>query len=466
MIREHQKFINICNMISDGILIYLSYFIALFVRFKLLSATVSIPLWKYPFPVIIAFFTVGVILAYNAMHMYGSYRFNSHKSENFTVFEINGIAVIFLTVFLYNMRILNFSRWRIILFWLISSGLVILKRILVRNVLIHYRKLGYNQKHVIVIGNGNLAQQYINNVENNPQYGIHVDGYVSRVEKENMKNNLGSYEDLAKILEKHPVDELVIALEPHEIRFIKYAIDCANNEGIGLSLISFFNDLFPSHVVIDSVGTSHLINIRSTPMNKFFNAMLKRTFDIVGSIFGIILTSPIMLFAVIGIKLTSPGPILFKQDRIGLNKVPFKMLKFRSMAVNNSQDTGWTTNDDPRKTVFGSFIRKYSIDELPQLFNVLKGDMSLVGPRPEVPFHVREFKKDIPLYLLRQQVRPGMTGLAQVNGLRGDTSIEERVKYDIKYIQNWSLWLDISILFKTIFGGFKNQENITKKESK
>ncbi len=139
------------------------------------------------------------------------------------------------------------------------------------------------------------------------------------------------------------------------------------------------------------------------------------------------------------------------------------MYKFRSMRMNTSETTGWSTKSDPRKTRFGSFLRKYSIDELPQLFNVLKGDMSLIGPRPEVPFYVRQFKEEVPLYLLRHQVRPGMTGWAQIHGLRGDTSIEDRVKYDLWYIENWSLWLDIKILWKTVFGGWKNDEIIVTK---
>lgn len=161
------------------------------------------------------------------------------------------------------------------------------------------------------------------------------------------------------------------------------------------------------------------------------NAIIKRSIDIVGSFVLIILTSPIMLFAAIGTRLSSPGPVLFRQERVGKDKKTFKMLKFRSMRITGTEDTGWSTKDDPRKTKFGSFMRKFSIDELPQMFNVLAGQMSLIGPRPEVPFHVNHFKDEIPLYLVRQQVRPGITGWAQVNGLRGDTSIQERVKYDI-----------------------------------
>ena len=158
--------------------------------------------------------------------------------------------------------------------------------------------------------------------------------------------------------------------------------------------------------------------------------------------------------------LSSPGPIIFRQKRVGLNKKPFYMYKFRSMRVNASSDTGWSTNSDPRKTRFGSFIRKFSIDELPQFFNVLKGDMSLVGPRPELPHFVDQFKEEIPLYMVKHQVRPGITGWAQVNGLRGDTSIKERIEHDVYYIENWSILLDIKILFLTLFKGFVNQEKL------
>jgi exopolysaccharide biosynthesis polyprenyl glycosylphosphotransferase len=189
-------------------------------------------------------------------------------------------------------------------------------------------------------------------------------------------------------------------------------------------------------------------------------AFLKRTFDIVGSLILIIISSPVMLFVAVGTKLSSPGPIFFKQERVGRYKEPFTMYKFRSMRVNATEKTGWSQDVDPRKTKFGSFIRKCSLDELPQFFNVLKGDMSLIGPRPEIPFHVSHFIDEIPLYLVRQQVRPGITGWAQVNGLRGDTSIEERVKYDIWYIENWSFSLDIKILFRTVFGGMINSEKI------
>ena len=161
-------------------------------------------------------------------------------------------------------------------------------------------------------------------------------------------------------------------------------------------------------------------------------------------------------------KCTSKGPVIFKQNRVGLNKKLFTMYKFRSMKVNFDEETAWSTNTDPRKTKFGSFIRKFSIDELPQFFNVLKGDMSLVGPRPELPHFVENFKNEIPLYMVKHQVKPGITGFAQVNGFRGDTSIKKRIEHDIYYIENWNILMDISILFQTAFKGFKNNEKIIK----
>ena len=189
--------------------------------------------------------------------------------------------------------------------------------------------------------------------------------------------------------------------------------------------------------------------------------MIKRLMDIVGGSIGALITLLFTPFVALAIKLESKGPVFFSQVRIGKNGRRFKMYKFRSMRVNARQATGWSTNSDPRKTKFGSFIRKFSIDELPQFFNVLKGDMSLVGPRPELPFFVNQFKESIPLYMVKHQVRPGITGWAQVNGFRGDTSIQGRIEHDIYYIENWTLLFDIKILFMTIFK-FSNSETIVK----
>ena len=201
------------------------------------------------------------------------------------------------------------------------------------------------------------------------------------------------------------------------------------------------------------------MNIRYVPLSDTFNAMVKRLFDIVVSIFAIIIFSPVMIGTALAVKLTSKGPVIFRQERVGLHNRPFQMYKFRSMEVQNPEEEkkGWTTQNDPRVTKVGRFIRRTSLDEFPQLFNVLKGDMSLVGPRPERPQYVEKFREEIPRYMVKHQVRPGMTGWAQVNGYRGNTSIRKRIDYDIYYIEHWTFGLDIKILFLTVFKGFVNK---------
>ena len=215
---------------------------------------------------------------------------------------------------------------------------------------------------------------------------------------------------------------------------------------------------FKSARQIERVGSLPIVNVHTTPLDNPANAALKRAVDIIGSLALIVLTSPIMLVTAIGVRLSSPGPILFRQIRAGKMGKNFMMYKFRSMRINSLSNRGWTTDTDSRKTKFGNFIRKTAIDELPQLFNVLRGDMSLVGPRPEMPVFVEQFKEIIPLYMIKHYVKPGMTGLAQIKGLRGDTSVEDRIHEDIEYIENWTFFMDMYILLKTPFVAINKNE--------
>ena len=193
-----------------------------------------------------------------------------------------------------------------------------------------------------------------------------------------------------------------------------------------------------------------MVDIRTIPLDRLYNALIKRCMDVFISLAALILLSPLMLVIAVGVKLSTHDSVFFTQERIGKDKKPFRMIKFRSMKRNDSEDTAWSTQEDDRRTFFGALIRKLSLDELPQLFNVLKGDMSIIGPRPEIPCYVEQFRDEIPLYMIRHRVKPGMTGYAQVHGLRGDTSIKERIQYDVAYIENWSIWLDLRILAMTI----------------
>ena len=223
-----------------------------------------------------------------------------------------------------------------------------------------------------------------------------------------------------------------------------------------MQIIPDYTKYIPASPSVENFDGLPIINIRKIPLDKFINKKCKWIFDIVGSLCLIILFSPVMIIIALLIKLTSKGPIIFKQERVGFNNKSFTMYKFRSMRIQikEEEQKEWTTKNDPRKTKLGAFIRKTSIDELPQFFNVLFGDMSLVGPRPERPFFVDKFKEEIPKYMVKHQIRPGITGWAQVSGFRGDTSIEKRIEHDIYYLENWSLGFDIKILFLTIFKGF------------
>mgnify|MGYP000125662301 CR=1 FL=1 len=226
-----------------------------------------------------------------------------------------------------------------------------------------------------------------------------------------------------------------------------------------------YNNIIPTKPYTEDIQGLPVINIRHVPLNNALNKFVKRAVDIFGAIVAIILFSPVMLVVSVLIKLTAPGPLIFKQERIGLQNKPFYMYKFRSMIVQKESEEkkGWTTKDDPRVTPVGKFIRKTSIDELPQLFNVLKGDMSLVGPRPERPLFVEKFKEEIPRYMIKHQVRPGLTGWAQVNGYRGDTSIRKRIECDLYYIENWTLGLDFKIILLTFLKGFINKKRILRR---
>lgn len=254
----------------------------------------------------------------------------------------------------------------------------------------------------------------------------------------------------------------MIALDPSEYATVQPVMAMADKYGTLLELVPFYNDFMPRRPDIDAVDDVKLVNLRSMPLSNPLNAAVKRLVDIATSSVIIIAFSWMYVIVAIGVKATSPGPVFFKQERVGLNNKSFNMLKFRSMRVNDESDTAWSTDADPRKTRFGSFIRKFSIDEFPQFFNVFVGDMSIVGPRPEIPHYVTEFREDIPRYMVRHQVRPGITGWAQVNGLRGDTSIKERIEADLWYIENWSPQLDTRIFGRTLFGGFVNSEKLAK----
>ena len=260
-------------------------------------------------------------------------------------------------------------------------------------------------------------------------------------------------------LEKTSLDEVAITLNLNEYHKLEQIVAICEKSGVHTKFVPDYYNFISTNPYTEDLDGLPVINIRNVPLTNTMNKLIKRLIDIIGSIIALILFSPIMLIVAILVKKSSPGPIIFAQERIGLGNKPFKMYKFRSMGVQDPKKEAkeWTTKNDVRVTPVGRVIRKTSLDELPQFWNVLKGDMSLIGPRPERPLFVEKFKEEIPRYMIKHQVRPGITGWAQVNGFRGDTSIRSRIEHDLYYIENWSLGLDIKILFLTFFKGFVNK---------
>ena len=348
--------------------------------------------------------------------------------------------------------------------YVISTAVIISKKTIMLSILRGLRTNKKNVKHILLVTDSQeMADAYMEEILNNPQFGYSVIGYIGNLNVIGLPH-LGTTGDLDHVLREYRPDEVVMAFDTVRKRLITKYISVCNNHCTKVLVVPAICGYFKSPRQISVVGNLPMIDIRSTPLDSASNRALKRTFDIIASLILIVVTSPLMLFTAIGVKISSPGPILFRQTRVGRNNKEFVMYKFRSMRVNDTEKTGWSTENDPRKTKFGAFIRKFALDELPQFFNVLKGDMSLVGPRPEVPYYVNLFKKQVPLYMIKHSVRPGITGLAQVKGLRGDTSIQARIDEDINYIENWTFWSDIRILLLTPFKAINRSEKYVKRE--
>lgn len=461
MLEQNQRIKKSINALVDAVVLFALFLLANFVRFNLLPffeeggagpalAVAQDPrnLWAG------AAVALGSVFLYWLGKVYDPSRLRGLWQRCWAIALVNTGVVMTFIVALYMLHLDDYSRAVLMVYWPLSTGVMVAERMCSRWYERAQRRRGIGLRHILLLGGGKEAAQYLRALEHNPYYGFVVDGYLATMPEPGFGVPCwGEITTLDRALEAHPVDEVVVALAADEIDLLPRVFSTCDKHGTRVTMVPFYNDYLPARPTIDVLDECKLINIRQTPFDNLANAAIKRGLDIIGSLLLILLTSPVLLAVAVGVKLSSPGPVIFKQERVGLNKKPFMMYKFRSMRVNAEQDTGWSRGEDPRKTKFGSLIRKFSLDELPQFFNVLKGDMSLVGPRPEVPYHVEHFKEEIPRYLVRQQVRPGCTGWAQVNGLRGDTDIAERIRYDIWYIENWTVALDAKIVFRTVFGG-------------
>ena len=404
------------------------------------------------------------LILYYAFGLYTPKRVQGRRLEFSNVVKANTVGMLlFIGILFVVLKEINFSRSMLFIFYFLNIFLEETVRMVIRYILRKIRKKGLNQKHILLVGYSRAAEEYIDRILQNPQWGYNVRGILD----DNVKAGttykgikvLGRIANLMVILPENRLDEIAITLGLSEYYRLEEIVALCEKSGVHTKFIPDYNNIIPTKPYTEDLLGLPVINIRYVPLTNTFNMVLKRLMDIGGSIFAIILFSPVMLLAAILVKLTSPGPLIYKQERVGLHNRTFLMYKFRSMEVQPKEEEkkAWTVKNDPRVTGIGKFMRRTSIDELPQLFNILKGDMSLVGPRPERPFFVEKFREEIPRYMVKHQVRPGLTGWAQVNGYRGDTSIRKRIDYDLYYIENWTLGLDVKILIMTIFKGFINK---------
>lgn len=407
----------------------------------------------------------SIIVVFSASRLYRLARTTSRIDEFYsvvkatTVSTLIGVALSSL-LFKNTMLEMDYSRAVVIYGWGLSIILITVGRILHNDIRFRLRRRGWGSDRLLIVGTGDVGRMVYQKVQSNPGMGYEVAGFVASDGSDGKvpigAQLLGHADELAALIAQHDVDEVIIALpDASHQEILTLLSECER----GQVTIKVFPDVFQimaSPVGIGDLGGLPLVTVRDVAL-RGWRRVAKRAIDIGGAAFGLVVLSPLMLLVAVLIKLDSRGPVFYVQDRMGLDAKPFKILKFRSMEKNaEARGPGWTVEDDPRVTHLGRIIRRIDVDELPQLINVLQGDMSLVGPRPERPVYVDQFRRAIPRYMDRHWEKAGLTGWAQINGLRGDTSIAERTKYDIWYIENWSLLLDIKILLRTVFNVFRS----------
>ena len=466
MIKDNQRYFNRLHVVIDAFTICVAYLLSWVYKFIILGDDVGLSFLQYCI-VLIPIVPLYLVL-YLAFNLYTSKRMQGRRLEGGNIIKANSIGLLLVmgTLFLlrsYNVYADYYSKAMLIYFYVINIVLETAVRNAIRMGLRKIRRSGFNLRHIIFVGYSRAAEAFIDRIRANPQWGYNVQGILDDNKEIGYTYKgisiLGTTDELEEILENNRLDEIALTLGLQEYYKLKRIVATCEKSGVHTKFVPDYNDIIPTRPYTEDLMGLPVVNIRHVPLTNTFNMICKRVMDIAGAVVAIVVFSPVMLVTAILVKTTSKGPLIYKQERVGLHNQNFQMYKFRSMEVQSakSEKKAWTVRNDPRVTAVGRFIRRTSIDELPQLFNILKGDMSLVGPRPERPFFVEKFREEIPRYMVKHQVRPGLTGWAQVNGFRGDTSIKKRIEYDLYYIENWTLGLDIKILFLTFFKGFVNK---------
>lgn len=472
MLKDNQRWFTRIRICLDLISVAAAYFLTYFLFFYLVpeesvfGGSFSYYVGSAEYLRAVLYLAPLHLVMYGFARLYKPIRVTGRRREAWQIFRSNLVSVLIVALFFWlfvKTYSLHFSRMFLLEFGVLNTVVMVFQRNMVRIIMVTARKKGLNQKKILVVGYSKSAEGLLDRIRFNPQWGYKVCGILDdEAEQGKIYRNAsvcGTLDDLSAVLEDNTVDEVFVTLRLREYAKLEKVVQTCEKAGVQTKFVPDYGNMMSNNPYTEDLLGLPVVYIRQVPLNDMLNAFVKRTADIVGSLILILLFSPVMLAAAIAVKLSSPGPVIFKQERVGLHNKTFMMYKFRSMGVQRDEDEekGWTTKNDPRVTKVGKLIRRTSVDEMPQFFNVLIGQMSLVGPRPERPQFVEKFREEIPRYMIKHQVRPGITGWAQVNGLRGDTSIKDRIDHDIYYIENWSPGMDLKILFLTVFKGFINK---------
>jgi Undecaprenyl-phosphate glucose phosphotransferase len=395
-------------------------------------------------------------LAYHLTGQYVIHRLRRFREEVVSVIKGTALLSLLVMATIFFLHDPYESRVTMLVFGGLTTAAVLTARRASWFAIRRLRSQGYNQARAVIVGTSRVARKTAHALRHASWMGIKNVGFVEDRTSHwtGDLNVLGSIDDLPQLVHKYQIGHVFISLPLSRYHDARRVFDVLSRTIVEVRLVVDVPNLAGLSLTTTNLDGLPLIGLRESP-HFGLNLVVKRAMDIALATVGLVLVGPLMLLVAALVKLTSPGPVFYRQDRCGLNGKTFGMLKFRSMRVDAEQQTGavWARKDDPRRTALGAFLRKTNLDELPQLINVLKGDMSLVGPRPERPVFIQKFTRTIPNYMARHAVKAGITGWAQVNGWRGNTSLRKRIQYDLYYITHWTPWLDLRILLMTIFRG-------------
>lgn len=464
MLKKHSEVFKTLLFVFDLIAISVTWVLAYYLRFysDIIPVYLSIPPFENYLMLIIPILVIWAMI-FKAFNLYRPRRTSTRLGELIDIFVASSFAVLVLVAFTFFIKQFEYSRLVFVYFWLLSIVALSVSRGVFREGLRLLRKKGYNLRHVLIVGEGVLAKELIQRLGAHPELGLNIKGLVTgESERVGMKIDgnmiVGTYDRIEALVNELNVDQIFIALPFSHMLKLDSIIKGIGNHHVTIKIIPDLYHFLPFCGSVEEFEGMPILGIQDTPLYGW-NSVFKRLTDLLFAIVAIVLVTPLMALIAVVIKLTSSGPVVYSQERAGLDGKVFNIYKFRTMCVDAEKDTGpvWAHEDDERRTRFGAFLRRTSLDELPQFFNVLRGEMSLVGPRPERPEFIDGFKSMVPRYMLRHKMKTGITGWAQVNGWRGNTSLEKRIEHDLYYIENWSILFDIKIMWLTIWKGLVNK---------